>query len=77
MASRLPFRDSQHEGSLALRAAFVGVGAGLQKFFDHGRASVNRGQVKRGGAFAIRGLHVRAGADQQVSHVEVVRYAAH
>jgi len=54
----------QHEGSPSERKALVGIGAGGEERRDDGGIAVHARQPERCGAFTVRGLRVRARANQ-------------
>ena len=69
----LPGARRHHErGVSRFRQRGVGVRAGLDELFNHGRIAIHGGEKQRCGALAVRGRYVGAGADQQLRHFQIV-----
>ena len=62
----------EHQQRLAVWSALLDVGAGLDQLVDHRDVAVQAGHRERRDAFGIRGVELRAGANQQVRRVQIV-----
>ena len=71
---RIDFADSsgRHESSFAAGIGAIRIDASVQKFTDHGGASVGGREIDRRNAVAVHGVHVRAIFNQSVSGLEIV-----
>ena len=70
----LPGACRHHERRVSkFRQRGIGVCSGLDELFDHRCIPVKRGELERCGAFAVRGRHICAGADQQIRNFQIIR----
>ena len=69
---RLTIACRQHQRRLAVRAALFRACAGLQQVVDHRHVAVEAGHRERRDALAVRGVHLGAGADQEIQRLEVL-----
>ena len=61
-----------HQRRLAIRQAFIRIGAGFQQALDDGSISIDASERKHTRSLTIHSLRICSGAKQQLRHFQVV-----
>ena len=72
---RCPTREATISGVSPARSARLGLAPACSSRRDHRGAAVQAGRPQRRGAEIVRGVHVGAGANQQIGALEIVAIA--